>query len=523
MIAEEINRIDNETPLYTEKNFNINVLGNNDAPQIEYIGDKVAVVGETLKFDVLVEDNNQDNLTFEILNKQDLPAGITLTQKGGYGKASFEWAVAADESILDKTYPVTIKVTDSGNGNNDEIFSHEQTFNIVVRNYNNAPQLNPITNLSPQGILTIKEAETFSLQLQAEDSDNDTITYLAKNLPQNASLDAKTGLLTWKPDYSQAGLYENITIIATDGNKQSEKTFSIEVENTNRAPVIIPLPTQIASENEFLRFNLNAVDYDIEGVVFSPITNLPQGATFDTRTGEFVWKPDYNQSGQYKLTFEVKDAAGEVGRRDVDILITDSNRNPELKVSNRGVALGETLNFTLNASDKDENSQLTYSADILPEGATLNKETGEFKWIPNPGQVGDYSINFSVSDGISTVTENALIKVALTTENPTVNLDLTPGFPVTPNQSVIVTAFADSFAEITNIDAFVNGEKVEIDEFGRFHINPTTPGKVFVEAFATDADGRVGETSTVIKVRNSFDSKAPVVGLDSAINADRIS
>ncbi|MEO1430812.1 MAG: hypothetical protein AAFV71_17460 [Cyanobacteria bacterium J06633_8] len=57
MIAEEIrDDNDSETPLYTEKTFNINVLGNNDAPQIEYIGDKVAVVGETLKFDLTVND-----------------------------------------------------------------------------------------------------------------------------------------------------------------------------------------------------------------------------------------------------------------------------------------------------------------------------------------------------------------------------------------------------------------------------------------------------------------------------------
>lgn len=322
--------------------------------------------------------------------------------------------LATDIDILDKVYPVTIKVTDSGNGTNNEIFSDIRTFNIVVRNSNTAPQLNPIPNLSPEGIITIKEAETFTLKLSATDSDNDTITYLAKNLPQNASLDAKTGLLTWKPNYSQAGLYENITIIATDGNLQSEQIFSIEVENTNRSPVIIPLPTQTARENERLIFNLNAVDYDVEGVVFSPISNLPEGATFDTRTGVFNWKPDYNQAGQYKLTFEVKDAGGAIGERDVNILITDTNRNPEFSVSNRGVALGETLNFRLNAIDLDENTQFTYTADILPEGATLNKETGTFIWTPNPGQVGDYSINFSVSDGISTVTENVLVKVALT-------------------------------------------------------------------------------------------------------------
>ncbi len=515
LVVEEI-RSDSEAPLYVEKTFNINVEGTNDAPQINYIGSKVAVIGEALKFDLQVKDNNQDNLTFDI---QGLPEGVTITE-GKYGQASVEWTPTTDN--VDITYPVTVKVTDSGNGNSDETFSDEQTFNIVVRNSNTAPQLNPIPNLSPEGTLKIKEAETLELQLQATDTDGDTITYFATNLPENASLNPETGLLKWTPNYTQAGIYDDITIIATDGNKQSTQTFSLEVENTNRSPVIIPLPTQVGDENSFLRFKVNAVDYDVEGVIYSVTSDLPEGATFDIRTGDFIWKPTYAQSGQYKITFEASDASGEIGKRDVNILITDNNRNPELKVSNRGVALGETLSFNLDGSDLDSNTQLTYSADVLPEGATLDAETGEFNWTPNPGQVDDYSINFSVSDGITTVTENALIKVALTPENPTVNLDLTPSFPVTPNQSVTITALADSFADIESINATVNGESVTIDEFGRFEFTPTTPGKVVVEAVATDADGRIGETSTVIKVRNPLDNDAPAVELAPDINANQI-
>ncbi|MGB3653801.1 MAG: putative Ig domain-containing protein, partial [Rivularia sp. (in: cyanobacteria)] len=509
LVVEEI-RSDEEAPLYVEKTFNINVEGTNDAPQIQYIGDKVAVIGEALKFDLQVKDNNQDDLTFDI---QGLPEGVTITE-GKYGQASVEWTPTTDN--VDITYPVTVKVTDSGNGNSDQIFSEEQTFNIVVRNSNTAPVLNAISDL------TIKEAETLELQLQATDADGDTITYFATNLPENASLNPETGLLKWTPNYTQAGIYDDITITATDGNKQSTQTFSIEVENTNRSPVIIPLPTQVGDENSFLRFKVNAVDYDVEGVIYSVTSDLPSGATFDSRTGDFIWKPTYAQSGQYKITFEASDASGEIGKRDVNILITDSNRNPELKVSNRGVALGETLDFTLDGLDPDSNTQLTYNADILPEGATLDAETGEFNWTPNPGQVDDYSINFSVSDGISTVTENALIKVAIAPVNPTVNLDLTPSFPVTPNQSVTITALADSFADIESINAKVNGESVRIDEFGRFEFTPTTPGKLLVEAVATDADGRIGETSTVIKVRNPLDNDAPVVELASEINANQI-
>ena len=57
----------------------------------------MAVIGETLTFDLQVKDNNQDNLTFEIVNSQDLPSGITLTPKIQYGKATFEWTPTTDD------------------------------------------------------------------------------------------------------------------------------------------------------------------------------------------------------------------------------------------------------------------------------------------------------------------------------------------------------------------------------------------------------------------------------------------
>jgi hypothetical protein len=70
-----------------------------------------------------------------------------------------------------------------------------------------------------------------------------------------------------------------------------------------------------------------------------------------------------------------------------------------LKVSNHNAVLGKELKFNLIGSDPDLNTTLTYSIKDLPEGATFNPKTGEFSWLPNPGQVGDYPLTFGVSDG----------------------------------------------------------------------------------------------------------------------------
>lgn len=59
-----------------EYTFVVSVNAPNDAPKLPFIGNKVAVVGETLEFLVKAGDRNQDNLNF---NLSGLPAGATLT------------------------------------------------------------------------------------------------------------------------------------------------------------------------------------------------------------------------------------------------------------------------------------------------------------------------------------------------------------------------------------------------------------------------------------------------------------
>lgn len=63
---------------------------------------------------------------------------------------------------------------------------------------------------------TFKEGTEFSLQLQASDPENDSLTYGASPLPQGATLNASTGLFTWKPSHTQGGDY-NIRFSVSDG------------------------------------------------------------------------------------------------------------------------------------------------------------------------------------------------------------------------------------------------------------------------------------------------------------------
>ncbi|NJR16287.1 MAG: tandem-95 repeat protein [Calothrix sp. CSU_2_0] len=521
LVATEV-RSDGTTALKNELPFNVNILATNNAPVIGYVGDKVAVIGQPLEFLVNTADRDQDSLQYSITG---LPAGTnaTLTPTGIYGQSKFTWTPTA-ENI--GTYNISIKVVDSGNNGLGDALEDTETFKINVRTSNNAPVLGTLGNR------TIAEGETLSLQLAATDVDGDGITYSAGNLPVGAVLDAKTGLLRWTPDYSQAGIYNGIEIIASDGNKSITQSLGITVNNTNQAPIFTPLAVQYGQENDKVTFKLVADDADRAGVEYTAVGTLPPGAILNSATGEFTWKPNYTQAGEHILKFAAKDPQGATALLDVVVRIANVNRAPSLTVSDRAVVLGETLSFQLKAIDPDilplsptpplSPSSLKYTATNLPEGAILDAATGQFDWKPSPGQVGNYSVTFNVSDGEIITTATALVRVALSAVPPTVALDLTPSFPAVPGQKVVVQTTAAGLAAITSLTATVAGQAVTLDTFGRFSFVPNTPGKVVVEAVATDADGRVGRTTTVVKVRDVNDADAPVVSFAAGLDGSKV-
>ncbi len=238
----------------SETSLIVSVEGVNDPPRFSYIGDTVAVVGETAELELVVTDSDQDELTFSTTG---LPPGVILTPSTVYGRATLE--ITPDTVGV---HPLTITVTDSGNGNTDAILTDSISLNLVVRTENQAPVLAPV------GILKVREGETLTLPIVATDGDGDTFTYSATNLSPGADLDPQTGLLTWTPTYLQSAIYSNINVKVSDGYGSSNETITIQVENVNQAPVLIPLLPQSGREGTLLQFILAGGDVDGDALIF---------------------------------------------------------------------------------------------------------------------------------------------------------------------------------------------------------------------------------------------------------------
>jgi PKD repeat protein len=82
------------------------------------------------------------------------------------------------------------------------------------------------------------------------------------------------------------------------------------------------------------------------------------------------------------------------------------------------------LAFDVTASDA-EADDLTFSANPLPLGATLDTGSGHFSWTPGPADAGSYVVEFCVTDGFASDCETITITVNAGNSPPVAN----PGGP----------------------------------------------------------------------------------------------
>ena len=97
-----------------------------------------------------------------------------------------------------------------------------------------------------------------------------------------------------------------------------------DARSTNSPPVLGPmvLPPTIAEGSDFI-FIVSARDDDGDSLTYSA-SGLPEGASFNSETRIFSWRPTASQSGVHPVTFTVVDGRGGSDTRTIQITVTDS-------------------------------------------------------------------------------------------------------------------------------------------------------------------------------------------------------
>ena len=165
----------------------VSVVKTNRAPDLALVdpADTTAEVDEGSLLEVLytASDDDGDNITYSVVEENGDSTGAVMVD------SVFTWTPAYTQAGV---YNFWVIATDDGAPNKSDSLGLVVTVNDV-----NAP---PVFTVTPPADTTIAVGETFTFQYEAEDPDEDVLTFeFADQTPDNATLDSETGVFTWTP------------------------------------------------------------------------------------------------------------------------------------------------------------------------------------------------------------------------------------------------------------------------------------------------------------------------------------
>lgn len=261
---------------------------------------------------------------------------------------------------------------------------------------------NAVPNTAPSFVSVPPQSATvgtpLSYQVVTNDAEGQAVSFGLLTAPAGMTIDSTTGLLEWTPPAGTASLAPVVIEAFDSRGAVSLQRFVLAIAGGNRAPEFVSSLSAVSSgEGQLFEFELVAVDPESQPLTYWA-DGLPAGATFDPATRAFSWLPGYESAGTYDVRFFVTDGLS----RDevvVTLFVAERNEPPQVvPVADRIAREGDFVNFRINASSRSDR-ELSYGAETLPFGATLNPTTGEFSWTPNYIQNGVYDIAFFVTDG----------------------------------------------------------------------------------------------------------------------------
>jgi hypothetical protein len=374
---------------------------------------------------------------------------------------------------------------------------------VTVTSFNDAPVI------SGTPAAAVAEDAAYSFIPTFVDVDvSDTKTFSITNKPSWAKLDTSTGALTGTPSNEYVGTTADIVISVTDSLDAVDALppFSIEVTNTNDAPVITGTPAVAVLEDAAYSFIPIVVDADASDTKTFSITNKPSWATFTEATGTLTGIPVQADVGTTAdIIVSVKDSKGAVDALPpFSIKVTNTNDAPVISgVPAPSVVEGQAYNFTPSASDIDVGDRLTFSIVNMPSWAAFDNQTGKLTGTPANSDIG------TSASIIITVKDTASASVSLTAFNIEVksanSAPIISGAPLTAIGEDAVYSFIP-----TVVDADVGDTKTfSITNKPSWAMFDTTAGALTGIPVQADVGTTAGIVITVKDSKGAVDALPP--------------
>jgi len=284
------------------------------------------------------------------------------------------------EEIIEEETPVETEETE------EETVETEEVEEIVIEEEPEVIDTEAI-------VIIVHETEAVSLAPQAEDPDNDVITY---SFTTPLDDDGK-----WLTTYGDEGEY-TITVTASDGELSTSQEVLIIVNKKEEAPTIDsfkPIELTInTKEDTELSFSVEASDLNGDPLTYSWKLDGDEVSA----TESFKYKIGFNDAGSHTVKLDISDNNQETGKI-WSLTVDNVNRKPTLaELSDITVKETETVLIEPFADDPDEDLITYMISDPVGDDGV---------WETSYDDAGEYNIEVSASDGIDTVGQEIKVTV----------------------------------------------------------------------------------------------------------------
>jgi|GEM_PF-1207430 len=286
--------------------------------------------------------------------------------------------------------------------------------NLLIFMLEVLPPLNTAPEMTSTPVVTVDEGASYTYAVSAIDAENDALTYSLISGPEAMVFDGTT--LVWSPGYDDAGAYA-VIIEVSDGQLSVQQSFSIQVDNVNRAPAFVSQPTTdlIVLGDTFL-YSPQTADADGDTVTLV-LENATAGV--ELLEQQVRWTPTQADDVlRERFILVASDGQGGEARQSVALRVAPPPNTAPVILSQPNTQLSESdlYQYTIVATDADDDA-LEYRLIQGPDAMVISGST--LLWSPSFEDEGVYPIVIEVFDGSLGVQQSFSLDVANTNRAPT--------------------------------------------------------------------------------------------------------
>jgi len=426
---DDIDNLNGSNALYLNSTFNVTAYDND-----------LLILDDSVKNETLTFASNESWVT---LSSQS--AELSSNASIAVFNVNHDYVIG---NLVEGNYSVLINVTDN--------FGNTDNRTVVIEILDeDAPVWN--STLDTPVNLALTEGSLFTYNVSVNVTDDDIITFYYQNVSaqfcslNSTNFNSTTGIINFTPTDCDVG-YHNVTIVASDGNLNSSRSFNFTVSNINDNPTLNYLNLNSAgisagnnrtiSAGSSNAFDLSIIDLDFlilsgqrsfynESLTIDVVaTNTISSEVVDlfefsyissgVADGEVLYNASFtpliSQVGNYSIIVNITDNSSSSVTRSFFLNITESDSEPVLaNISNQtNITFHDVLRFTVSATDYEDDysgTNLTYSIyniSNLSDGApnlTIGSTNGSvvFNMSSNASYVGVWRYNVTVTDSNSNI------------------------------------------------------------------------------------------------------------------------